>query len=287
MTAHAVSPLVAALVDDAGLFPPTALSMPRAVARHRHDLAAASPVLTHRFLCPASRIAEMRSELILADRFRIGLIADTGLDRIDVALNEIEADPAMELAGVEFPLARTSKPVADLLRALPMTVPVFLEPVALTDVGSLAAALGELPVGRSVGLKLRCGGIRAAMFPTAAALAQALVTAARNGVSVKATAGLHHGIRHTDLTTGFTHHGFVNLLVAAADAAAGADIEAVTFDLLAVDRYALLQAARELDDGAIAAARRLFTSYGSCCTATPQTEARDFGLDTSKETLAL
>jgi hypothetical protein len=284
MTVQTVSPLVAALVDDAGLFPPTALSMPDAVARHRHDLAGGSPVLTHRFLCPASRIGEVRAELTRADRFRIGLIADTGVDGIGAALDEIQADQALELVVVEFPLARSGKPIADVVRSLPATVPVFLEPAVLTDVGALAAAVAELPVGRSVGLKLRCGGLRAELFPTATVLAQALVTAARNQVSVKATAGLHHGIRHTDPATGFTHHGYVNLLVAAAEAAAGADVETVTGDLLATDRDALLQAARDLEGGTVVAARQLFTSYGSCSTTTPRTEARDFGLDTSKET---
>ena len=38
------------LVDDAGLFPPTSLSMTEAIERYQGTLAAASPVLTHRFL---------------------------------------------------------------------------------------------------------------------------------------------------------------------------------------------------------------------------------------------
>src|SRR5690606_33764972 len=55
--------LMTGLVDDAGLFPPTSLAMADALARHRRDQAAGSPVLTHRFLCPASRITELRSGL--------------------------------------------------------------------------------------------------------------------------------------------------------------------------------------------------------------------------------
>ena len=43
--------LTSALVDDAGLFPPEELDMALAVARHRRDRAAGSPVLTHRFVC--------------------------------------------------------------------------------------------------------------------------------------------------------------------------------------------------------------------------------------------
>ncbi|MGH9008457.1 MAG: hypothetical protein ACRDYF_01260, partial [Acidimicrobiia bacterium] len=54
--------LLAALVDDAGLFPPESLPMADALARHRADEAAGYPMLSHRFLCPASRIGELRTE---------------------------------------------------------------------------------------------------------------------------------------------------------------------------------------------------------------------------------
>jgi hypothetical protein len=44
------------LVDDAGLFPPTSLSMPDALARHR---AVSSPMLSGRFLVPGDRLDEL------------------------------------------------------------------------------------------------------------------------------------------------------------------------------------------------------------------------------------
>ncbi|MRH88458.1 hypothetical protein GFY24_13550 [Nocardia sp. SYP-A9097] len=281
-----VSPLVARLIDDAGLFPPTALSMHDAVARHRRDLAGASSVLTHRFLCPASRIGELRAELTSADRIHVGLIADTGLHRVDAAVGIIDADPALELAAIEFPLASTDQSTDDVVAALPTDVPVFLEPVALADVVALAPEIARLSVDRAVGLKLRCGGMRAELFPTPTALAHALVTVARHNVMVKATAGLHHGVRYTDPATGFTHHGYLNLLVAIADAVAGADPAAVTARLLSTDRAALTRAALDMKASQLVASRRLFTSYGSCSTSTPLIEARDFGLiGNSKEVL--
>lgn len=46
--------LLAAPVDDAGLFPPGSRPMAVAVARHRADEAAGHPMLSNRFLCPAS-----------------------------------------------------------------------------------------------------------------------------------------------------------------------------------------------------------------------------------------
>lgn len=61
--AEPLTALTSALVDDAGLFPPEELDMASAVARHRRDRAAGSPVLTHRFVCPVARLGELRARL--------------------------------------------------------------------------------------------------------------------------------------------------------------------------------------------------------------------------------
>ncbi|WP_433715987.1 hypothetical protein ACQP2U_19650 [Nocardia sp. CA-084685] len=266
--------LLDGLVDDAGLFPPTALSMPDAVARHRADSLAASPVLTHRFLCPASRISELRAQLEIGDRIRVGLIADKGLSGLATALSDIAADPVLDLALIEFPLAAANVPVAEVIAQLPDRVPVFVEPVAYSDIAALTPELARL----GVGLKLRCGGIRPELFPSAPALADALVAAAGGGVPVKATAGLHHAVRYTDERTGFTHHGFLNLVLAAAAAAGGTDADAIEATLLSDDSLRLVRAATTLDAVAVAATRGLLTSYGSCSTTIPVAEAQAFGL---------
>ena len=48
--------LLEGLVDDAGLFPPTSLSMAAALRRHRDVV---NPMLTGRFLVPGDRLAEL------------------------------------------------------------------------------------------------------------------------------------------------------------------------------------------------------------------------------------
>lgn len=266
--------LLDGLVDDAGLFPPTALSMPDAVARHRADSLAASPVLTHRFLCPASRIGELRAQLEIDDRIRVGLIADKGMSGLATVLSDIAADSVLDLALIEFPLAAVNVPVAEAVAQLPHCVPVFVEPAAYSDIAGLTPELARL----GVGLKLRCGGIRPELFPSAPALAAALVAAAGAGVPVKATAGLHHAVRYIDERTGFAHHGFLNLVLAAAAAAGGADAGAIEATLLTEDSLRLVRAATTLDAAAITATRGLLTSYGSCSTTIPVAEAQAFGL---------
>ncbi|GLW11917.1 hypothetical protein Misp01_70450 [Microtetraspora sp. NBRC 13810] len=85
--------LLTGLVDDGVLFPPAALPMRTALARHVADLAAGSPVLTHRLLCPASRLDDLRRRD--PGPLRLGLVMDMdeppdvaglNVDHVDVVL---------------------------------------------------------------------------------------------------------------------------------------------------------------------------------------------------------
>lgn len=59
--------------------------------------------------------------------------------------------------------------------------------------------------------KLRCGGVEAHMFPSVEEIAFALNTARENNVALKATAGLHHPIRHYADSVQTKMHGFFNV----------------------------------------------------------------------------
>ena len=271
-------PLLDALVDDAGLFPPTALTMPDAVARHRADQAAAEPMLSQRFLCPASRIEELRRNLVDTDRVELGLIADRGADGLAEACATVATDPRLSLALLELPLAAFggAAPVAAALRAVaevPSTVPAFLEPVTPSEVDALLAAIAA-GRGRPLGAKLRCGGVRAELFPTPATVAHFIVGCTTAGIPFKATAGLHHPARHRDPATSFLHHGYLNLLLATAEAVGGAGEEAVRAVLETEDTALLGRQVAGLDPGTAAEARRALVGYGSCSTSTPVLEAR-------------
>ncbi|CAM3540254.1 hypothetical protein ACXYTP_24225 [Tsukamurella ocularis] len=270
-----MSALLAALVDDAGLFPPTALSMGEALARHRRDLAGDDPMLTHRFLCPVERIDELRAGLAPDDRIALGLIASAATPdgALAAAAATVEADPRSRLALLEI-----ACDPADLGATIPALTalgrPVFVEAPDRAATPRLAAALA----GHGAGLKIRCGGIRADLFPRPDEVADALVAAAAAGVRVKATAGLHHAVRHRDPATGFLHHGFLNLVLAAARAAVGADPDTVADAVASTDGPALTAEALRLPPDGAAAARRLLHAYGSCSTTTPPAEAAAAGL---------
>src|SRR5204862_5582864 len=86
----------------------------------------------------------------------------------------------------------------------------------------LTAALDTVAEARAAGVpiapKFRTGGLAAELFPTPVELAAVICACRDRGLPFKLTAGLHHALRHTDPETGFIHHGFLNVLVAAAQA---------------------------------------------------------------------
>ena len=291
--------LLAALVDDAGLFPPESLPMARALARHDADERTESPgrfMLTHRFLCPASRLGELREAPGLQSRsdgearsdgtppgpggrLRLGLILDTGLEGLPSALEAVADERRLTLEQVELP-APSAEAVGAALDALAsVTVASYLE--GPRDLGWLKAVAARCPGdsgGPLRGAKVRCGGARADLFPSPEELAAFMCACFEHGVPFKASAGLHGAVRGRDQATGFVHHGFLNLLLAAVAAAMGATAGDVAKVLAVTDGPALAAEARAVSGRALSAARLLFRSYGSCSTSEPREEAAALGL---------
>ncbi|MFC4119132.1 hypothetical protein [Nonomuraea zeae] len=245
-----------ALVDDAGLFPPTSLHMDEALARNERDLSKSIDVLTHRFLCPASRIDRLRG--VPYRPRRIGLILDT------VKVPDFGDLP---VDFVELPLPPdTSVPELAARLGLPGNVRLFVE------VTPHKTAV-EVPGG--VGLKVRCGGASAEAFPPVEHLAQFIKFCVDQDIPFKATAGLHHAVRHFDPTLGVDRHGFLNLVLAVCEAVEGRDPAPV---LRTTDVGQLVRLARDVPEDTAKQARRLLVSYGSCSTSTPVDDLRALGL---------
>ena len=256
--------LTSGLVDDAGLFPPERLAMGPALDRYRRNLAEADPVLSHRFVCPASRWTELRDHLADDDQIQVSLI-------LDRPLSSIEADPRVRVVAIEIP-PRTIVPRP---AHTPPGVPVFVE-VSPRDPEQVVV-LDALEVNRW-GVKIRCGGVTADLFPTPEQLAGLLQTAIIRGLPIKATAGLHHAVGYTDPASGFDHFGFLNLLLATRRALAGQRRPEVVDVLTSRDEAGLTNEAKSLDRDTAYAVRAVFTSYGSCSTSEPIEDLRRLGL---------
>ncbi len=288
-----VPAVLAGLIDDAALFPPGNAPMSDAVLAHRRYRASALAPLVGRFLCAASRIAELRAGLnaqpartgpsgaVRSERpadtgpLRLGVIADRGLDGLPRALADVAADPRLVLEAVEIPLPPGTSgrhEIADATRRAVTALPTgLLGYVEVPRVDGWEAALDVLAaLGR--GAKLRTGGTVPAAFPSVVEVAGFLTGCSARLLPLKCTGGLHHAVRQPDPDTGAYQHGFLNLLVAAGAAVAGAD---PTEALSERDGAVLAGQLKAVQPGP---ARGLLTSFGSCSIAEPVADLRALGL---------
>jgi hypothetical protein len=145
----------------------------------------------------------------------------------------------------------------------------------------------ERPLRAEASLKFRCGGDTAADVPAPAHLAQAIAACRDADTRFKATAGLHHPVRHRDDDLGVHRHGFLNVFGAAVLAEAqGLGPKALREVLLEenADHFrfrpdALAWKDRTAPTVAIERAREhLAASFGSCSFEDPVADLRDLGL---------
>lgn len=276
------------LVDDGGLFPAGDRSAEEVVARHRADQVAANPMLTHRLLCPSTRLTELRGVLRADDAIDLVLVVNEGIDSVASAVAEIAVDSRLRLVALECPVyaLETSDPAGALALALgglegariPFGVSLCMLPAHLRQAGAMASAIAERDHARPVAVKLWCGLDSAGQYPADADLAAALCSVARVGGETRAAAGLHHRAVRTPTEAGSGPHGFLNLLLAAAGAATGEDPSSVAETLRAADTTAIVEQLLKLNDSQARAARRLLTTFGAADPRAPFSLAREAGI---------
>ena len=247
--------LLEALVDDAGLFPPSWLPMDEALARHRRS---DSPMLTRRFLLPGDRVTECLELLTEGEVLDVHLIGD---DVVPTA-PRFGAFPQGQdrVEGHQSGGGITVRAV-ELRSGTRDDLPCYVEGIAPA----------ELKPHGMFG-KLRCGGVR---IPSVEEVAAYVVAAARASLPFKGTAGMHAAVRGWESTNGEPHHGYLNLVLAVARSLREDDVADV---LRCDDADALTAEAKELSDDLVTATRWLFHSYGSCDTDRPVNDAITLGL---------
>jgi hypothetical protein len=247
--------LLGGLIDHAALFPPASMAMPEAMEADRAARASEHAWILDRFIVPASKLGELP-----AHAPRLSVVLDGGegdLERVHearvdgrtVELVEARIDPAWIPDTQQLVEAKLGEGVR-----------AFWE---LAPGRGLSGAVAAVREARAAA-KIRCGG---ATVPPVDDVA-AFVAACRDaGVPFKATAGLHHAIRHGEA------HGFLNLLAAAVFAHADGLDQDELVPLLAeedpaafaLDAHGLALHGHHADAAAIAEARgELFIAYGSC-----------------------
>lgn len=273
-----VGPLFAGLCDDAAMFPPGDAPAAAAVPGHAAHRAAWYAPLVGPLLVPAGRIDEVaaaiRVEADLGGRPEqpdAVLVVPGGPRALHSALDDAR-HRSLRVVGVEVACDRagdaagaTRAAVAALREELPAGVGGVVE-VRRGD--GMAAAL-EAVAGTGWRAKLRTGGLAAEAFPGPAEVARFLRACVALHLPFKCTAGLHHAVRHTDPATGFTHHGFLNILAATHVARDGGDESDIADTLDQRSGRSLAAAVADLPPDQVAATRAAFTAYGTCSIAEP------------------
>jgi hypothetical protein len=215
-----------ALIDYAGLFPPAQLSLAQAASEYRAARAGAHAWMLGRFILPAQLLTEAASTI----EGPLSVIVEPNVDALETVANARRE--GLKIEALEVPLAKTVSPhrerlsrdeILDAIGALEADiceqglrdVPAFLE---IPGSAPWRDAVGEtLEAVARFGLnaKFRCGGVTEEAFPSVEELADVIAAAVAAHVPFKATAGLHHPVRHRDAATGFMMHGFLNLIAAA------------------------------------------------------------------------
>lgn len=275
----------AALIDYAGLFPPASEPMNDAVAAYRDARNAPAGWVAGRFLCNASDLTNLAATATRTFEagetpWEVGVIFDLPAgESASLAIDfHREMDPAMTVSSAEAKLGEpTSRAVDSLITTMTSVnadIVPFVEVDRFAGIAQQIDLVGDSLASRrrTGGVKLRCGGLTAELFPEPAEVAEFIASAINRHIAFKATAGLHQPIRHFDEELGVHRHGFVNLVVASALGESGTDTATLESVIAETDAEAFKFGPASVSwrghDVPGAAMRRMrhsgFVAYGSC-----------------------
>ncbi len=225
----------ARLLDYAGLFPPARLPLDEAIKSYARYRQSPDAWMLSRFIVPAARLGELsayRDELFVpSPGFAFIVLCGGGDDEGEygAALKEAAKEtvsfrercgPSVSVEAFELRLPASAGDAAEVTSAVAIARDILSPERAFFEVPQgerwrprLDAAIEALSdvAGGVSGLKLRCGGAGPGDTPTVDIVAAALSGCRDAQVPFKATAGLHHPVRHFREKDGVTMHGFFNV----------------------------------------------------------------------------
>jgi hypothetical protein len=298
-TTRSLAALFESLIDYAGLFPPAKLDMRTTVRNYAEYLRGGDAWMLGRLIVPASRLDEFEHHatklvptgeddepwllsVLTAAAGDPQLTAD--LDRIE-AFNESHDEAANGLSQIDVIelKADNAQQIDAALEQIPDELFACFEIPIDDDPRGLIAAL----VGVDTAAKVRTGGLTADAYPSPVDLARFIVACAGAGVPFKATAGMHHPLRHFNPAVKAKEFGFLNVFAAACLAernrldlpAIVRVLEAESIESFAFTDQLLRVERQEIRVEQIEAARdQLAMSFGSCSFDEPRADLRKLGL---------
>mgnify|MGYP003393168287 CR=1 FL=1 len=214
--------LLAEIIDYAGLFPPSQLSMQEAVLNYATYRMSNYGWMLGRFVLPAARLPELMDharEFISRDgksEWRLSVIAG---EDINQTIKEIREFQRLYPNGVKVDMlevkAATPSKIENTVSAVPDGITTYFEIVDGKSFVDLVATLAM----KQQRAKLRTGGVVTDDFPKTHEIIRFVRTCMAANVPFKATAGLHHPIRcykpltYAENAPQGTMHGFLNVLL--------------------------------------------------------------------------
>ncbi|MCY7345885.1 MAG: hypothetical protein LH614_06640 [Pyrinomonadaceae bacterium] len=216
--------LLTRIVDYAGLFPPSQLSMPHAVANYAAYQNSRYQWMLGRFVVPVARLgefAESAKDFFSADQeiWRLSVLAGEDIQETVRQIEDFNARYApFAVCDALEAKAETSRRIAEISEAVAPELKTYFEiPIEenLVDLISTLAVAGRCA-------KIRTGGVTAEAFPPIEKIIRFMRVCLAANVPFKATAGLHHPLRALKSLTyeadapEAVMNGFINVFLAAA-----------------------------------------------------------------------
>ncbi|MGE3170958.1 MAG: hypothetical protein AB7N31_18995 [Pyrinomonadaceae bacterium] len=219
---ESVRVLLSGIIDYAGLFPPSQVSMSEAVINYVTYKSSNYSWMLGRFVLPTARLNEFieaAGDLLPRDGRDPWHLAVTAGENINETVKTIRDFNRQygerAVADVLEVKANTVSKIENTVSVLPDEITAYFEistGEALADLVATLAIKGQFA-------KLRTGGVTPDAFPTSKQIIRFVRTCMAANVPFKATAGLHHPIRcfkpltyAADAPRG-TMHGFLNMLM--------------------------------------------------------------------------
>lgn len=214
--------LLTEIIDYAGLFPPSEVSMAVAVQNFNTYLKGKHAWMLGRFIVPVSRLDEFSDQ---AEKFldgknlwRLSVLASDNLPETLIKVVEFnEANQGKAIIDTLEIKVSEAKEITEAHKILPREITAYFE-FPPNDI--LSDFITALALTRQRA-KIRTGGITPDAFPSTDAIIKFMRICIAANVPFKATAGLHHPLRCTKPLTYElkapigTMHGFFNLFLSA------------------------------------------------------------------------
>lgn len=221
---ESVRALLSEIVDYAGLFPPSQLSMSEAVNNYAAYKNSDYNWMLGRFVVPAARLDEFLDSalsLLPFDKNSAWKLSVLASDDISQTVRQIEDfnwtnAPSAICDSIEVKVD-TSRMIEEIAESVPTNYAVYFEiPLNenLIDLISMSAVHGQRA-------KIRTGGVMENAFPKNEQIIRFMQTCLAANVPFKATAGLHHPLRCRKPLTyeknapSGVMNGFLNVFLAA------------------------------------------------------------------------